>query len=171
MCRLEKNGKTFCLLIKTKLFIFHMNTLPHDVLGIIASLLPTPKDFSSFSLVNKKTHIATQNPYVLLEAKERFSKRIYKYDNKSFETKLPNGTKHGEDNEYYVCGRLKSRCFWKGGKGEGEEMLWHKNGQLWSKCFWKDGKKEGEEMWWREDGQLAIKCFWKNGELVENMSE
>jgi hypothetical protein len=54
-----------------------MNTLPYDVLGIIVSLLPTPKDFSSFSLVNKKTRIATQTPYVLLEAKNRFAKRVY----------------------------------------------------------------------------------------------
>jgi hypothetical protein len=96
-----------------------MNTLPCDVLGIVASLLPTPKDFLSFSLVNKKTCIATQNPYVLLEAKGRFSKRVYGYS-KSFKTVLPNGTKHGEDNEYYA------------------------SGQLWNKCFWKDGKKEGE---------------------------
>jgi hypothetical protein len=120
MWHLEKIEKMFCLLIKTSLFIFDMNTLPYDVLGIVASLLPTPKDFSSFSLVNKKTRTATQTPYVLLEAKNRFAKRVYGECEKNFKTVLPNGTKHGEDNKYYASGQLESKCFWKDGKEEGE---------------------------------------------------
>jgi antitoxin component YwqK of YwqJK toxin-antitoxin module len=195
MWHLEKIEKMFCLLIKTSLFIFDMNTLPYDVLGIIVSLLPTPKDFSSFSLVNKKTRIATQTPYVLLEAKNRFAKRVYGECEKNFKTVLPNGTKHGEYNKYYVSGQLEircfwkdgkkegeemrwhengqlqSRCFWRDGKKEGEEMMWHENGQLWSKCFWKDGKQEGEEIWWRKNGQLRSKYFWKNGEFMGSTTE
>jgi hypothetical protein len=83
-----------------------MNTLPRDVLGIIVSLLPTPEDFSSFSLVDKKTRTATQTPYVLMKAKERFAKRVYKECGKSFETILPNGTKYGKAKEYYGGGQL-----------------------------------------------------------------
>jgi antitoxin component YwqK of YwqJK toxin-antitoxin module len=119
-----------------------MNTLPHDVLGIIASLLPTPKDFSSFSLVNKKIHTATQNPHTLLEAKERFAKRVYKGE-KNFKTTLPNKTKHGEENEYYDGGQLKVKRFWKNGKKEDEEMWWHENGHTREKVFLEGWKKRG----------------------------
>jgi uncharacterized protein len=124
-----------------------MNSLPTDVLGTIASLLSTPQDFSSFSQVNKKTHTATQRDYILQRAKERFAKRVFLEDGKSFATYLPNGTKHGEEKKYNDDCQLKSKSFWKNGKKEGEELGWQGNGQLERKRFWKDGKKIDERMW------------------------
>jgi antitoxin component YwqK of YwqJK toxin-antitoxin module len=89
---------------------------------------------------------------------------------------------------YYVCGRLKGKCFWKDGKMEGEEMM---VAQKWStlrasvfgrmekrrarRCcgmkmvnsgvsvFGRMEKRSGEEMLWHENGQLWKKCFWKDG--------
>jgi antitoxin component YwqK of YwqJK toxin-antitoxin module len=81
--------------------------------------------------------------------------RVYKKDGKSFKTKLPNGTKHGESKKYYASGRLAIKSFWKDGKKEGEELQWHVNGQLGRKCFWKDGKVEGEETRWHKNSQLG----------------
>jgi uncharacterized protein len=140
-----------------------MNSLPTDVLGTIASLLSTPQDFSSFSQVNKKTHTATQRDYILQRAKERFAKRVFLEDGKSFATYLPNGTKHGEEKKYNDDCQLKSKSFWKNGKKEGEELGWYENGQKRYECFWKNGKENGGELWWYRNGQLMRKCFWKDG--------
>jgi len=150
-----------------------LSVFPNEILYDIILQINDPKTFKSISQTCKLLNQICLDPKIQTKFKEKF--KIKKITRTSvFKEEcfiLPNGTKYGENKEWYDTGQLWVHCYYKDDKVSGKYKVWYDNGQLLRQCTYLDSKLEGEYKVWHENGQLFRCCFYvndkKEGEFKE----